>query len=74
MGGGETEVRYILATEDSTIRSKLEAGDLLLVFPAKEQWLAELAMRAVHDAIKGDYALMELILMIRCLHDKSEEN
>lgn len=67
-------MRYILATGDMKVRSSLEAGDLLLVFPAKEQWLAELALRAVHDAIEGDYELMQLIKMIRCLHDKREEN
>jgi hypothetical protein len=67
-------MRYVFAKDDLTVRSKLEAGSLLLVFPPEEQWLAEGVIRAMMKTLENDSSLLELLELVRCTHNKEEEN
>lgn len=66
-------MRYVFAKEDITIRSKLEAGSLLLVFPPGEQALAYTVVCGLMGLTEAD-ELREIAKLLRVEHDKQEEN
>lgn len=66
-------MRYVFAKEDCTIRSTLEAGSLLLVFPPEEQALAYRVIKGIEQLLETT-ELEELAKMLRTEHDKQEEN
>jgi hypothetical protein len=66
-------MRYVFATSDAVIRSKLEAGSLLLVFPPEEQALAYRVICGIMQLLETS-ELEELAQMLRTEHNKQEEN
>jgi hypothetical protein len=66
-------MRYIFATTDTVVRSTLEAGSLLLVFPPEEQALAYQVMCGIIGLTEAD-ELREIAKLLRTEHDKQEEN
>ena len=66
-------MRYVFAKDDVTIRSKLEAGSLLLVFPTEEQALAYRVVCGIMSLLETR-ELEELEKLLRTEHDKHEEN
>ena len=66
-------MRYVFATGDVVIRSKLEAGSLLLVFPPGEQALAYQVICGIIGITEAD-ELREIAKLLRTEHDKQEEN
>ena len=66
-------MRYVFAKDDCTIRSKLEAGSLLLVFPPEEQALAYRVVCGIMGLLETR-ELEELAQLLRTEHDKQEEN
>lgn len=66
-------MRYVFATEDTTLEIEIPAGSLILAFPPSEQALAHRIVVGIMRLTESN-ELEEIAKLLRTEHDKKEEN